>query len=413
MPEITQHNGLKKPLASETADISVINDNMDVIDSALGDLSTVPTTAKDAAGAIAELHSEIEAIDVNIPDATLTTKGKVQLSSATSSTAEDRAATPKAVKTAADAAAAAQTTANAAQTKANAALPASSYTAADVLAKIKTVDGVDSGLDADLVRGGRVGAFWQLDNYKLASALPDSYPAEGTTIFFANADHGSHGFPRIYGTVVTHKSYPAAPCTQYFYPYIHNDPIVYRHGLNGNTWSEWRTLWDTSQLRVNSGALEFFDGTTWKGVGGMERYTKTFLVKGGSTSPPGVIVSVSGKAGYLDRAIMVAATDIAATLEIRLDGVTVYKGDSALFTNGKMSTGTLFGLARAGVGGGIRTPGDNRIAYSTQSLITGYPHDGISYLSLPPERLYFKSSMSVELTRNFNLVNWEIAYGTE
>ncbi len=59
MPEMTPHVGLKKPLASETADISVINDNMEMIDSALGDLSTVPTAAKDAAGAITELFLNV------------------------------------------------------------------------------------------------------------------------------------------------------------------------------------------------------------------------------------------------------------------------------------------------------------------------------------------------------------------
>lgn len=36
---------------------------------------------------------------------------------------------------------------------ANAALPSVNYTAADVLAKIKTVDGTGSGLDADLLQG--------------------------------------------------------------------------------------------------------------------------------------------------------------------------------------------------------------------------------------------------------------------
>jgi hypothetical protein len=43
--------------------------------------------------------------------------------------------------------------ANAAQTTANAALPATTYTAADILTKIKTVDGAGSGLDADTVDG--------------------------------------------------------------------------------------------------------------------------------------------------------------------------------------------------------------------------------------------------------------------
>lgn len=44
-------------------------------------------------------------------------------------------------------------TATAAQTTANAALPASSYTASDVRAKLLTVDGVGSGIDADLLDG--------------------------------------------------------------------------------------------------------------------------------------------------------------------------------------------------------------------------------------------------------------------
>lgn len=65
-----------------------------------------------------------------IADASLTVKGKVQLSSATNSTSEVMAATPKAVKDAYDrgsagvtAAATAQSTANAVQTRANNALP--------------------------------------------------------------------------------------------------------------------------------------------------------------------------------------------------------------------------------------------------------------------------------------------------
>ena len=37
--------------------------------------------------------------------------------------------------------------------KATSALPSSSYTAADILNKLKTVDGTNSGLDADLFKG--------------------------------------------------------------------------------------------------------------------------------------------------------------------------------------------------------------------------------------------------------------------
>lgn len=58
---------------------------------------------------------------INIRDASLTEKGVTQLSSATNSSAEDKAATPKAVKTVNEAAMAAQTTANAANLAAGAA----------------------------------------------------------------------------------------------------------------------------------------------------------------------------------------------------------------------------------------------------------------------------------------------------
>jgi len=69
------------------------------------DESLAYATQQDLADAIA---------GIQINEATTTQKGIVQLSNATNSTAEDRAATPKAVKSAYDAAVAAQTTANAA-----------------------------------------------------------------------------------------------------------------------------------------------------------------------------------------------------------------------------------------------------------------------------------------------------------
>ncbi|MFC4305703.1 hypothetical protein [Cohnella boryungensis] len=59
MPEMTSHIGLKKPLKTEIADISVLNENMDIIDLAMGHMASVPTLSKNAAGAISELHEAI------------------------------------------------------------------------------------------------------------------------------------------------------------------------------------------------------------------------------------------------------------------------------------------------------------------------------------------------------------------
>lgn len=138
---------------------------------------------------INNLRTDID--NIHIPDASTTQKGIVQLSSATNSTAEDRAATPKAVKGAYDAASAAQSTANAANTAAAAAqsaadrkLDASAYTAVDVLAKLKTVDGAGSGLDSDMLDGIDSSGYAQTSNPGLRFRINGTaveYSTDGVT----------------------------------------------------------------------------------------------------------------------------------------------------------------------------------------------------------------------------------------
>lgn len=83
---------------NETFNVDVVlNDNWDKIDGAV-------KAIEDAVG------------EITVPDASLTQKGIVQLSSETNSTSEAMAATPKAVKAASDVAAAAQAKAEAAET---------------------------------------------------------------------------------------------------------------------------------------------------------------------------------------------------------------------------------------------------------------------------------------------------------
>ncbi|WCK53828.1 tail fiber domain-containing protein [Aneurinibacillus sp. Ricciae_BoGa-3] len=204
MPDLTPNIGLKKPLDTETADISVVNGNMDIIDTKLHDaqqqaagaipatggamtgpltLSADPTEAmhavtkqyadqklSNAAGAVGDTNigertadpaqapsgltgtltnwlswftNRIKAIlgTTNWYDAPPTTL--TAANNHINNTSNPHNVTPAQI----GAATAAQ------GTKADNALPASSYTASDVLAKIKTVDGSGSGLDADLVHG--------------------------------------------------------------------------------------------------------------------------------------------------------------------------------------------------------------------------------------------------------------------
>ncbi|MFC4302992.1 hypothetical protein [Cohnella boryungensis] len=75
MSETTPNIGLKKPLESEFVDIGELNGNMDAIDQAMGAMSQLPTAAKSAAGAIAELNEHVK----NKPSQQVTLKNGVQM----------------------------------------------------------------------------------------------------------------------------------------------------------------------------------------------------------------------------------------------------------------------------------------------------------------------------------------------
>ena len=81
--------------------------------------------------------------------------------------------------------------------KADAALPASSYTAADVLTKIKTVDGAGSGLDADTVDGQQASAFQPASSAINTSNIGSQSVRNADTVdgqhasAFATADQGA------------------------------------------------------------------------------------------------------------------------------------------------------------------------------------------------------------------------------
>ncbi len=59
MAEVTPNLGLKKPLESEFVSIQTLNENMDKVDQSLGPVEDLPTTAKNAAGAISEIYDQL------------------------------------------------------------------------------------------------------------------------------------------------------------------------------------------------------------------------------------------------------------------------------------------------------------------------------------------------------------------
>ncbi|MWC26623.1 hypothetical protein [Paenibacillus sp. MMS18-CY102] len=69
MPETTSRLGLKKPLGNENVTRAAYRENLEIIDANaarqadVGDMSTVPTASKTAAGAIEELHTAMTGMD--------------------------------------------------------------------------------------------------------------------------------------------------------------------------------------------------------------------------------------------------------------------------------------------------------------------------------------------------------------
>ncbi|MFC4303886.1 pyocin knob domain-containing protein [Cohnella boryungensis] len=279
MPEMTPYVGLKKPLASETADISIINDNMDMIDTALGDLSAVPTTAKNAAGAIAELYETIQDIDVDIPDGSIT---PTKLSFDPATQAElDAHANATGVHGATSAATASRLIIRDSNGRAQVANPSG---AADI-ARFDTV----------LTKFGALGTSGILD-WNDAS---NTQPGTGPTLLLGTATNGPggsgyyHPFNFEYGT-----KNGSGQITQYAIPYaqetVLNAGLQYRARYSG-VWTPWYRLWGDGQLRINAGVLEYYNGSGWQSMAAVKS------VQRGTTALPASTATATISAVNMDK----------------------------------------------------------------------------------------------------------------
>jgi len=162
----TAAQGTKADAALPAANVSTFGGTL--IDDA--DAATARTTlglgtaATTAATAYATAAQGTKA-DNALPAASVSTFGLTLVDDADAAAAR----TTLGLGTAATTAATAYATAAQGAT-ADAALPASSYTAADVLTKLKTVDGSGSGLDADLLDGNS-SAYFRINVYNAAGTL--------------------------------------------------------------------------------------------------------------------------------------------------------------------------------------------------------------------------------------------------
>ena len=130
------------------------------------------------------------------------------------------------------------------QTQLDAKLASSSYTAADVLTKIKTVDGAGSGLDADLLDGISSGSFLRSDATDTASG---NLTLTGTNSYGSTSSYKSF----IYGGVAF-TDYANAALTN-GRMYFQNDNFYLRGGGEGTADASTNT---TLQIRHNGNFRE-------------------------------------------------------------------------------------------------------------------------------------------------------------
>lgn len=154
---------------------------------------------------------------------------------------------------------------------ANAALPAASYTAADVLTKIKTVDGAGSGLDADLL-DAQEGSYYLNSSNQASGTLPDArLPGRlaGTPTATTNLDTsldsgwyacapGATGQPASgYWSVLTQRfSDPTAGVQLAWDVSVTPISTAYRRTRNASTWGAWqRVRMDENDIKAYADTL--------------------------------------------------------------------------------------------------------------------------------------------------------------
>ncbi|MGF9711613.1 hypothetical protein [Paenibacillus naphthalenovorans] len=226
MPDLTPRLGIKKPLGTENVTRAAQNENYDIIDTN----AAKKTDLDDHTAATTGIHGATSAAT---PNAIMQRDANGRAKVAAPVAADDIAR-----KAEVDAVA----------TVANAALPASSYTAADVLSKIKTVDGAGSGLDADTVRG-------YVPVNKAGDTITGDFTVNGAIrtrngldLIFIGDDAVIEDFDTANSIRIKGRQNPTIA-------------DIYL-GTSNNR------VWHTGMLRTTNGYLEVLIGGVWKRVGG-------------------------------------------------------------------------------------------------------------------------------------------------
>jgi hypothetical protein len=196
-------------------------------------------------------------------------------------------------------------------------LDSSAYTAADVLAKVRTVDGAGSGLDADTLDGKEGLDYVNAITYYGGAGNPidpntTAHPRILTN--HSNIPPGSSNFAYIDTIFYSSKSDNRL---QIAYGYS-EDNVWFRRYYNG-TWNPWRTLWHDGN-RPPAGKL-LWKGSGWNSgnitVTGSSAYTM-FLIRmeGQGTVIPAFKYEphIRGMGGYSSNTPTINSYQFAATV---------------------------------------------------------------------------------------------------
>ncbi|MFB4332698.1 pyocin knob domain-containing protein [Paenibacillus sp. CR_12] len=203
---------------NETFNIeTMLNENWDKVDEAVG-----------------QVREDLGNIDVDIPEASLTEKGIVQLSSATNGTRENVAATEKAVKAAYDRGSEGITAAAAAQTKANAA-----ETPAGAQSKANAAETNAKTYAENYTKQNSALAGWSA-GYRSAKHIVSG----DLNLIYDTGFYDGFGLTNAptnewyFYQVMSHSSGPTTWRTQIAYNFNDNNKTYRRSQMNGN-WTPW------------------------------------------------------------------------------------------------------------------------------------------------------------------------------
>lgn len=240
------------------------------------------------------------------------------------------------------------------------------YTAADVLSKLKTVDGSGSGLDADTVDGVHLSKLFRL--------MDLGEDANGVTVSGAyRTNQGITNTPdNTNGNQLLHFTWDVNAANQMYFRY--NDEHVYTRRKIGGAWKEWKTFAFLDSNVASATKLQTaraINGTAFDGTGaittalwGTAREMKITDATGANS---GVAVSVNGSAAVALKlpATIAAALSGNASTATRLQGAFSLWGQSFYGNN---VSGNMTGVGSISMNGNIT----GAVAVYASGRICGY-----------------------------------------